>query len=337
MKRQSDRMQILKLFPNKSLLLVGCFLCFQLFVNAQGGYKPHALLSPMWQVDEEYLEPSEVKDTTMENGHAATGFSFRFPLYLGKDWLSADGGKPFFAVLLHGGATGKISQLDFLEPDRILTMGRLGITALMAKGLRNLYLVQFSTSLPSESFNFKLNYLRYHGAFVWRKLYHNNTWWHTLGVMYTPVMGRDLPLPLIGFGIKLGNDDQIQMTFPFNAMYTHVFSKKISLSAKIQNTGGYHYLKPDSIYQDEPLLYRFQYYRVGVLARYYTTRHVVLTPEVGMTTSGSLQIDDYKAKQVATPYLRISLQVRFGKRPPVAPILNFDPGDSGFDPAYLVE
>ncbi|MBK9636333.1 MAG: hypothetical protein IPO63_00355 [Bacteroidetes bacterium] len=334
---EKTQLQILKLFFNKYSFLLLLMILVSMFSFGQGGYKPHALLSPMWQVDEEYLEPSEVKDTTMENGHAATGFSFRFPLYLGKDWLSADGGKPYFAVLLHGGATGKISQLDFLEPDRILTMGRLGITALMAKGLRNLYLIQFSTSLPSESFNFKLNYLRFHGALVWRKLYHNNTWWHTLGVMYTPVMGRDLPLPLLGFGIKLGNDDQVQMTFPFNAMYTHVFSKKISLSAKIQNTGGYHYLKPDSIYQDEPLLYRFQYYRVGVLARYYTTRHVVITPEVGMTTSGSLQIDDYKAKQVATPYLRISLQVRFGKRPPVAPILNFDPGDSGFDPAYLVE
>lgn len=337
MKLNIAHLQILKLLSYKQRLLA--FLLFTCCTNSfgQGGYKPHALLSPMWQADEEYLAPSEVKDTTMENGHAMTGFSFRFPLYLGKDWLSADGGKPFFAILLHGGATGKISQLDFLEPDRILTMGRLGVTALMAKGLRNLYLVQFSTSLPSESFNFQLNYLRFHGAFVWRKLYHNNTWWHTLGVMYTPVMGRDLPLPLLGFGIKLGNDDQVQMTLPFNAMYTHIFSRKFSLSAKVQNLGGYHYLKPDSIYNVDPLLYRFQYYRAGVLARFYTSRHVVLTPEAGLALSGRLQIDDYKARQVVSPYVRISMQVRFGKRPPVAPILNFDPGDSGFDPAYLVE
>jgi len=332
-------LQILAFYRNERMKLFMIFIALLIsaYVQAQGGYKPHALLSPMWQADTEYLEPSEVKDTTMENGHAVTGFSFRFPIYLGKDWLSADGGKPFFAVLLNAGATAKVSQLDFLEPDRLLTVGRIGVTGLMAKGLRNLYLVQFSTSLPTESFHFELSQMRFHGAFVWRKLYHNNTWWHTLGVIYTPVMGKDLPLPMLGLGIKLGNDDQVQMTFPFNAMYTHIFNKRFSLSAKVQNTGGYHYLKADSIYQEQPLLYRFQYYRAGVLARFYTTRHVVITPEAGITATGKLQIDDYKAKQVLSPYLRISIQVRFGKRPPVAPILNFDPGDSGFDPAYIVE
>jgi len=332
-------LQILAFYRNErmKLFMIVIALLISTHVQAQGGYKPHALLSPMWQADTEYLEPSEVKDTTMENGHAVTGFSFRFPLYLGKDWLSADGGEPFFAVLLNAGATAKVSQLDFLEPDRLLTVGRIGVTGLMAKGLRNLYLVQFSTSLPTESFHFELSQMRFHGAFVWRKLYHNNTWWHTLGVIYTPVMGKDLPLPMLGFGIKLGNDDQVQMTFPFNAMYTHIFNKRFSLSAKVQNTGGYHYLKADSIYQEQPLLFRFQYYRAGVLARFYTTRHVVITPEAGITATGKLQIDDYKAKQVLSPYLRISIQVRFGKRPPVAPILNFDPGDSGFDPAYIVE
>jgi len=321
----------------KSILVLLFIFLGHLRASGQGGYRPHPFLSPMWQADVEYLEPSQVEDTSMENGFAGGAFSFRLPLYTGKDWLSADGGKPFYAILAQGSAGYRISQLDFLEPDRILTLGRMGVTGLMARGLRNLFLLNINASLPSESFSFKPSYIRIGGALVWRKLYHNNTWWHTLGVIYSPIAGRDLPLPLVGFGVKLGNDDQLQCTFPFNLSYTHLFSKKFSLSARIQNMGGYHYLKADSVYTDEPLLYRFRYPRVGIVGRLYTYRHVVVTPEVALVGRGRLTIDDYTARQQASFFFRLSVQVRFGKRAIAAPILNFDPGDSGFDPAYLVE
>ena len=42
-------------------------LAFPLKSMGQGGYRPHPFLSPMWQADVEYLEPSQVEDTTMEN------------------------------------------------------------------------------------------------------------------------------------------------------------------------------------------------------------------------------------------------------------------------------
>ncbi|MBL7923276.1 MAG: hypothetical protein JNL88_03670 [Bacteroidia bacterium] len=291
----------------------------------------------MWQADVEYLEPSQVRDTTMENGFTGASFTYRMPLYTGKDWLSADGGKPFFAVLAQASASVRQSQLDFLEPDRLLSLGRIGFTGLMAKGLRNLFMLNIAASLPSESFRFKATHLRPQGSLVWRKLYHNNTFWHTLGILYSPITGRDLPLPILGFGLKLGNDDQLQFTFPFNFSYTHVFSKKFSLIGRVQNMGGYHYLKADSVYREEPLVYRFRYPRLGILARYYTSRHVVITPEIALTGRGRLVLDDYKTYQTNSLFFRISLQVRFGNRPAAAPIMNFDPGDSGYDPAYLVE
>ncbi len=304
---------------------------------AQGGYRPHPLLSPMWQADIEYLEPSQVTDTSMENGYSAASFTFRIPVYTGKDWLSADGGKPFYAIFTQGRISGSISQLDFLEPDRMLTLGRAGVTGLMAKGLRNLFMLNLNASLPSESFSFKPSYITAGGALVWRKLYHNNNWWHTVGVVYSTISGRNLPLPLLGAGVKLNNENQLQFTFPFNLSYTHIFSRKFSLIGRIQTLGGFHYLKADSIYREEPLVYRFRYPRLGIVGRIYTYRHVVITPEVAIAGRGRLELDEYKAKQNPSLFFRLSVQVRFGKRPASAPILNFDPGDSGFDPAYLVE
>jgi len=291
----------------------------------------------MWQADVEYLSPSQVGDTSMENGFTGAAFTWRVPIYTGKDWLAADGGKPLYAVIGQFNASARQSQIDYIAPDRILTLGRLGLTGLMAPRLRNLFLLNLSLALTTESFHVRTGGLRPNGALVWRKLYHNNRWWHTLGVTYTPVWGRDLLLPIAGIGVKLGNDDQFQFTYPFNAAFTHVFNRKTSLTVRLQNMGGYHILQPDSVHSDNPLKYRFNHPRVGLLGRFYTHRHVVITPEIGCTAFNRLELDGIRSKQKPALYFRMSIQVRFGNRPAAAPILNFDPGDFGFDPTYLVE
>lgn len=310
-------------------------------VTAEGqAYKPHPLLSPMWQAEAEYFPPSQVIDTTSQNGFTGASFSFRVPVFTGKDWLSADGGKPFYALLAHAGVNARQSQIDYIEPDRVLTVLRAGITGLMATGpssLRNLYLLQFSVSSPSEDFALDPGLLRFHGAGIWRHLYHNNRFWHTLGLVYTPVTGRDMLFPVIGGGYKLGNEDQIQVTFPFNFAYTHLFSRKFSLSVRLNQAGSYYELKRDTIHPENPLIYRQRYPRLSLVARYITDRNVVLTPEAGVTGRSHLKLGETESTQLSSFYLKLTLQVRFGKRPAASPILNFDPGDSGFDPSYLVE
>jgi hypothetical protein len=304
------------------------------------GYRPHPLLSPMWQADAEYMAPSQVVDTTFKNGFTGAAFTFRLPLYTGKDWLSADGGKPFFAILAQAGTSARQSQVDYLEPDRVLTISKIGFTGLMATGassLRNLYMAQFTASLPTENYWLNLSYAHFHGAVLWRRLYHNNRFWHTLGIIYTPINGNDRIFPILGGGYKLGNEDQIQLTFPFNFTYTHLFTRKVSLSLKLNANGGYYYLRKDTLHTDDPLIYRLRYPKVSVMARYYTDRHVVLIPEIGLCGKSKLQLAEKKDTQLSTFYFKFSLQVRFGKRPTASPILNFDPGDSGFDPSYLVE
>lgn len=323
--------------PLKSITSALLLVLTPIMLQAQGGYRPHPLLSPMWQADAEYLVPSQVGDSTVQNGFTGLSFTCRTPIYTGKDWLSADGGKPFFAVLAQGSALYRQSQLDYIEPDRALSQLRIGMTGLMAKGLRQLLMANLSLSLPTESFSFRTRALRLHGSLIWRKLYHNNRLWHTLGLSYTPITGKDLILPVAGLGYTLGNEDQIQVTFPFNASYTHLFSKKFSMLVRAQNMGGYHILPADSTNREDPVFYRFNFPRIGVLGRWYGVRHTVITAEAGMTTGGRVQLDGVRDTQLPAPYFRFSLQVRFGNRPAAAPILNFDPGDSGFDPAYLVE
>lgn len=301
-------------------------------------YRPHPLLGSNWQAEADYFAPTQVKDTTMEYGFAGGNFRFHFPLYLGKDWLSADGGRPFIGFLANAGVSARQTQMNYLKPNRLLTNPRLGFTALMATGpssLRNLYLLQASFSMPSESFQFDPGFIRPHGTLLWRKLYHNNRLWHTLGLTYTGITGKNLLLPVLGAGYKLGNDDQVQFLFPFNVAYTHMFSKKLSMSVKANMQGSYYYLDSDT--SDNSPLFRQRFLRISVLARYYTDRFVVLIPEAGLTTEGQLRLDGRKDSQLNSVYFKFSLQVRFGKRPAASPIMNFDPGDSGYDPNYIVE
>jgi len=330
---------MLKTHSNRFLLiLIGLFAgsSFSL-LQAQSGYRPHPFLSPMWQADVEYLPATQIEDTSLSNGFTGANFTMRIPIWKKKDWLDANGGKPFFAVMSHVGASARMSQISFLDPDRLLTVGRASVTGLMAKGLRNLYVGQIGIALPTESFYFNPAYLCFNGSLIWRHLYHNNRWWHTLGIVYLPIQGRDLPLPVAGIGVKLSNENQLQLTFPFNLMYTHTFSRKFSLSGKLHNFGGYNYLKADTVHDVQPLAYRYNYRKLSLIARYYTDRFVVLTGEAGVTGKSNISLDDVDYHQASTFYLKFSIQVRFGERPTAAPILNFDPGDSGFDPNYIVE
>ena len=324
----------------KKNILVYCFVfAFITNVKAQD-YHPHPLLSSSLKIETEYLTPSQVQDTSLKYSFGGSAFTFHFPLYTGKDWLSADGGKSFFAVLGDVGSTVREMNWDYLHPHRWLTTPSVGATALLAtgpSGLRNLYLVQLTTSMPSESFTFNLSYFKIHGAFIWRRLYHNNRFWHTLGVVYSPLQGKDLPLPVIGGGYKINNENQIQLTLPFNVIYTHKFSKQFSMSLKLHSMGYYNYLHADSIHNEQPLIFRDHFRKLSITCRYITDRYVVLTPEIGIAGKSTLQLNEWKTKQLAAIYFKLSLQIRFGKRPPASPILNFDPGDSGFDPSYLVE
>ncbi|MFM7016430.1 MAG: hypothetical protein ACKOX3_08895 [Bacteroidota bacterium] len=325
--------------PIKALLF--CCIFLQTFIsfplNAQGYYRPHPFLSPMWQIESEYIPATQIGDTSMSNGYAGANFSMRIPIWKKKDWLDASGGKPFMALLTHYGASARRTQTDLFQPNQNLTVSKFGLTALMAKGLRNLYLMQGFASMPTTDFSVQLNHIRFHGTALWRHLYHNNRWWHTLGLTYSPVFSKDLLLPIVGAGVQLSNENQLQCTFPFNLTYTHLFSKKLSVSLKINNAGGYNYFKSDSIHAGNWNLYRFNYKRASVMLRYYTDRFVVFTLEGGATDWADLHVNETYYQQHPSFYVRIGFQIRFGSRPPAAPILNFDPGESGFDPNYLVE
>lgn len=321
-------------------LIPSLLLLFSLNFCLGQEYKPHPLLSPMWQAEGEFLSPTQVSDTTLRNGFRGGSLRMRIPLYRGKDWLKVGGGKPYIAVLAQGGASARATNVSYIDPDRVLTTANLGITALMAKGvssLRNLYMLQAGATLPTESFWFRPDYIRYHGALIWRHLYHNNKFWHTIGVIYSPISGRDLFLPVIGGGMKIGNEDYLQATLPFNIAYTHRFSPKFSLTTKLNMNGSYYYLKTDAVHDKEPVIYRQRYAKLSLMGRYYTDRHVVVTPEVGFAGKSHLEINGKEDTQAPAFYCRLTFQIRFGKRPAASPILNFDPGDSGFDPSYLVE
>lgn len=316
------------------------YLIIQTFIssplNAQGYYRPHPFLSPMWQIEGEYLPASQIKDSTVSNGFTGANFAMRVPIWKKKDWLDASGGKPFVAVLSHFGVSARQTQIDFFEPNQNLTISKFGVSGVMAKGLRNLYLMQGFMSMPTSDFSIQLKHIRFHATGLWRHLYHNNRWWHTLGLTYSPIFGKDYILPIAGAGVQLSNENQLQFTFPFNLTYTHLFTKKLSVSLKVNNFGGYNFFKSDSL-NYEWSIYRFNYKRGSFMLRYYTDRFVVFTLEGGVTTTANLAVNDLKFYQIPSAYLKVGFQIRFGERPPAAPILNFDPGESGFDPNYIVE
>jgi hypothetical protein len=58
----------------------------------------------MWQDDADYFLPSK-NVVTLKNRFASAAFQFHVRLYTGKRWLSAVGGKAFFAALMPAGTS----------------------------------------------------------------------------------------------------------------------------------------------------------------------------------------------------------------------------------------
>lgn len=313
------------------------FLLFVIHTSVLGqAYKLHPLLSPLLQTSAEYLAPSEVREEGREHGFTRYDCQLHFPLYIGKDWLRAEGETPLFAVLAGAGASLLVSQGQYLDPDRALTKPVAGITALAAYGKRNLYLLQAGCNLPTEKFNVEPLYLRYSGTVMWRHL-HRNGWWHSLGITYTPVYGNEKILPLLGIGKSLGRNDQLQACFPYSLSYSHRFNESLVIQAQLIQEGFHYLLNPAPSGAEDYPIYRQWQSRIGLTMRWYSYRHLILLPEIGIALPSNLKTDDIRSEQISTAYARVTLQYRFGNRPAAAPILDFDPGLNAFTPNYIGE
>lgn len=84
------------------------------------------------------MDPTQVEDTTMDNGFSEPSASPTGCRYI---WART-GCRPmvanrFMRSSAQAGANVRQSQIDFIEPDRLLHARENSVTGLMAKGSRN--------------------------------------------------------------------------------------------------------------------------------------------------------------------------------------------------------
>ena len=293
---------------------------------------PHPLLSPSINASLMYRGQSEIKDTALRYGFEEAELGFKFPLYTGKDWLSSDGSKPLFAVLFNSQESLKQTTGDFFFKNKQLLRANAGITALLAVGLRNLYLASFQTGWVEDISAIDYSRLRYSGNALWRHR-SNDDFNYTLGLSYSYVYGKNYFLPIIGLGYHFTKEEVINIVLPFNIFYTHKFNRQLHLSFFLKPNGGVFYLQlpvndtitiPDVLFRQRSLM-------LGVSLAYRTYSNVIFIPEIGVTSRTRLGLDDYKTIAEPSVYFKLGLRYRFGKRATAAPILNFDPGSFGIE------
>lgn len=315
------------------ILLLCCLPALSALTSkAQSFPGPQPLLSPSLNANVTHRVATQVGDSTVKYGFDEASFGFKFPIYTGKDWLSADGNIPFFAVLFNSQGLVKQTTGDLFFKNKQLLRADAGATALLAVGLRNLYMVSFKTLLMEDLEAINPARLRYNGNIFWRHR-SNDQFNYTLGASYSYVYGRNVLLPIIGLGYHFTKEDAVNVVLPFNIHYTHKFDRRISLSVFLKPNGGAYYLQyhlNDSV-KIPDVLFRQRSFQLGISLRYKSYSHIVLIPEIGIAGKTHLSLDNYKTTTQPSVYVKLGLRYRFGKRATAAPILNFDPGDFGIE------
>lgn len=325
--------------PFKTITLLICYLLFKpMQIAAQSFPGPQPLLSPSIHAGILHHVATQVGDSTVKYGFDEASFGFKFPLYTGKDWLDATNGKPFFAVLFNSQGSVKQTSGDFFFKNKQLLRADAGAAALLAVGLRNLYLVSFKTLLMEVIAAIQPTRLRYSGNAFWRHR-KNDQFNFTLGLSYSYVYGRNIFLPILGIGYHFTKEDVVNVVLPFNIHYTHLFDRRFSLSVFLKPNGGAYYLQHqlnDSVMITD-VLFRQRNFQIGTSLTYKSFTHIVLIPEIGIAGKTHLTLDDYTSTTQPSVYVKLGIRYRFGKRATAAPILNFDPGNFGIEENNYLE
>ncbi len=322
-----------RLVSIKTIGLLICYLLFKSMSSAAQSYPgPQPLLSPSINASVMHPVATQVGDSTVKYGFDDGSIGIKFPLFVGKDWMSAGGNKPLFAVLFNAQASVKQTNGDLFYKNKQLLCANAGATAMLAVGLRNLYFVSVQPLLMEDIESIKPTRIRYSGNALWRHRSHDQ-FNYTLGFSYSYVYGRARFLPVLGFGYHFTREDVVNVTLPFNIYYTHQFSKQLSLSLFIKPNGGSYYTEQqlnDSV-KITDVLFGQTNFQLGTSLIYKSYSNLILIPEIGFAGKTHLSFDDYKTTTQPSVYVKLGIRYRFGKRATAAPILSFDPGDFGIE------
>lgn len=103
----------LKLIHLLALPILFFVIAFSGYASGQSYPGPQPLLSPSIYSSIEHRAATQVEDSVVKYGFDEASFGIKFPLFIGKDWLSADGNIPFYAVLFNAQGSVKQTSGDF--------------------------------------------------------------------------------------------------------------------------------------------------------------------------------------------------------------------------------
>ena len=308
------------------LPLIMIFYCHS--IDAQVWPGPHPLLSSSYKLSAEGHIASQVDTLETKFGYAKIEGRFCFPVYHGKDWLTATGNTPLIGITIQGAASLLQPQGDFLIDDTRLLRARLGGNFIYSKGLRNLYMVNGQGILAHELKTISFSGIYINGSALWRHRQNDQFAW-TLGLTYTSVYERNRLFPLAGISYHPSKENLITFLLPVYIQYKHFFNRSTSLSATIRPNGGFYNInyKVNDSTTIKNLVFRHRNMTLSATVLYKISYQLSIDPEVGIESGTRLFLNEHKYLTTSSLFARITLRYKFGQRANVAPILDFDPAD----------
>lgn len=282
-------------------------------------------LNPQLKLSGEYFFNSELDDTTNEKfGFSKGTIGLVYPLLSERNSLTNELEYKTIVALLNVNASYALPYFSFLDNQHQLISATVGPSLIYNTGNKNTYLAGISGGFAQDMKILGSITPRFSGHALFKHKTSGNFSYH-VGLVYSYVYGRGLPLPLLGCVIRTSKKSKLKISLPLSISFSVKPNPHDMLTAFIQPNGDQYNFAADDSTLGNRVVARFKSrsFKTGLNYIYGVSKRFFVTPEVGYSFRRKISFADpgttaaskdyfYSADVKSSYYIKLSVRVLLG-------------------------
>lgn len=297
------------------------FLCCINSISAQD----KKFLSPQLKFSVEYNAPSKLNNSTEKYSIAKSQIGFVFPLLSRRMALTNNLDYRSMAVLANLNGGYALPDFTFIETRHQFVSGSAGASFIYNSGNKNTWLAGLTVGISEDIKTLSAYSLRFSGHALFKHKVSGNFSYH-LGVVYSFVYGRALPIPILGGVIRTGDKSKLKITLPLSITYMLKTSEFNMLSVFVKPDGDVYQFATESdtffaSRNQEIVKFRSRNFKFGLSFKTAKNEKYQFTYEGGFLFKRNLSFSEgsfssaenfFSSNVKPAPYVKISLRILIG-------------------------
>lgn len=282
-------------------------------------------LSPQLKFSVEYDAPSKLKESSAKYSISKGNIGFVYPLLSRRFALTNSLDYKSMVVLTNINAGYALPDFTFLDSTHQFVNGSAGLSVIYNSGNKNTWLAGFNAGLAEDLETLSSYSLRFTGHALFKHKVSGSFSYH-VGLVYSFVYGRALPLPILGGVFRTSDKTKLKITLPLSITYM-IKTSEFNMISVFTKPDGDVYQFPtqnDTVFaghNNEFVKFRARNFKAGVSYQTAKTERWQFTYEGGFLfkrnlsfTEGSFSASEsfYSHDVKPAPYVKLSIRLLLG-------------------------